>query len=320
MGIRTPVKPEQALGRGVAGNAKALKEMLASIAKTVKPIVDSATAAIEAKLANYLLKTDAANTYSPQGHKHAASDITSGGTTGAGFTVGGNLAATGSVSGAAVSSSGGVSASGAVAGNTGTFNGGLNSTSVYSKTISGTRTATWAQSDGQMGTASSSRRYKQDISPANLDVQAVLAVEVVHYHYINEVRKRDDPSFAEYAGPDYKVATELGVIAEDLHARGLWEFVIYRRESRIEIRTRTVTGTRAVIDEDGEPILDMDGNPTFEPYEFEEEYPAYIDSLAVDENGDPIPEGVHYELLALALFPVVKDHEERIAALEQKLA
>ncbi|MEK6310280.1 MAG: tail fiber domain-containing protein [Curtobacterium sp.] len=185
--------------------------------------------------------------------------------------------------------------------------------------MSGTRVAGWWESaTGRAGTASSSRRFKQDIEPANMDVNAILAIEVVHYHYIAEIRKRDDPTFEDYVGPEYKVATEVGVIAEQLHDLGLWQFVVYQRENYTETRTRPVTLTQPVLNADtNEPVLDDFGEPLMESYEGEEEYTLYLDRLKLNDAGQPIPDGVHYELLALATIPVLQDHERRIAALER---
>ncbi|TFD51949.1 tail fiber domain-containing protein [Cryobacterium sp. Hh11] len=122
-----------------------------------------------------------------------------------------------------------VAATGAVSGTTGTFNTGLYSTDAYSFNITGTRVSGWHQSDGHIGTASSSERYKTNIAPANIDPLAVLSIGVKHYNYIAEVAKRDDSLSPDYVGPDYKVHVEVGAIAEELHAAGLWEFVVYER-------------------------------------------------------------------------------------------
>jgi hypothetical protein len=170
----------------------------------------------------------------------AGGNVTAGGfisPTG-GVSIGGNLSAGGSVSGASVSATGGV------AGATGTFNGGLFSTAVYSTVVSGTRTATWTQNDGTMGTAPSSIRFKTNVVPVAWDdtrVQSILSAQAKYYEYKAELAKRDDPDAPNYVGPDYHVHTEVGYIAEDLHAAGLWEVVIYER------------------DEDGSPKLDASG-------------------------------------------------------------
>jgi hypothetical protein len=134
--------------------------------------------------------------------------------------------------------------------------------------ITGTRVTAWLQTaDGMLGMATSSRRYKQDIEPADLDVDAVLAIELVRYRYIAEVRKRDDPDYEHYVGPDYVPAMELGVIAEQLDDLGLKDFVVY----------------------------------------------------APDGEGGERPDGVHYELLALALLPTIQEQARRLTDLEERL-
>lgn len=311
MPFRTLRSDEQQLGDVLTGPVRAaIREFVASIVPTVIPIVQGSADRITALLGNYLLKTDAASTYSPVGHQHAGGDVSSG-------TLGIPVNTSGAVQG------GTVSAAGAVSGGSVASSGDLRGATLYASgapgyTISGTRVAAWWQSsDGRAGTASSSRRYKQDITPAGMNVDAILAIEVVHYHYIAEIRKRDDPTFEDYVGPDYKVATEVGVIAEQLHELGLWQFVVYQRENYTETRTRPVMLTRPVLNADtNEPVLDDQGEPVTESYEGEEEYTLYLDRLKLGDDGEPIPDGVHYELLALATIPVLQDHERRIAALE----
>lgn len=94
--------------------------------------------------------------------------------------------------------------------------------------ITGTRVSTWTDTaTGLLGTASSSRRYKDHILPIDLDPAAILSIEPKWYSYIAELRKRDDESYEHYVGPEYKVAIEPGMIAEDLHDAGLGAFVVY---------------------------------------------------------------------------------------------
>ena len=89
-------------------------------------------------------------------------------------------------------------------------------------------------STGRHGNTSSSRRFKQDIVDAQIDVDAFLSVVPFLFHYIAEVRKRDDPSFEEYIGPDYVVADEYGLMAEDLDAAGMTPWVYYDADGRPE--------------------------------------------------------------------------------------
>jgi hypothetical protein len=145
--------------------------------------------------------------------------------------------------------------------------------------ITATRVSVWGRTaDGFLGTASSSERYKTNIVDALLSsperAKKILSIGVKHYNYIAELAKREE-------NPDYHVHLEVGAIAEDLHAAGLWEFVVYQRH------------------ED--------------------------DSLVLDENGEPVPDGIHYHLFSLAVLAVTQyqqarldDLEERIKALEGK--
>lgn len=95
--------------------------------------------------------------------------------------------------------------------------------------ITGTRLTVWVETaTGRFGNTASSRKYKQDEAVADVDPEAILAVTGKMFHYIAEVRKRDDPTFEEYIGPDYVVTDEYGFMAEDLHEAGLHPWVIYR--------------------------------------------------------------------------------------------
>lgn len=99
--------------------------------------------------------------------------------------------------------------------------------------ITGARVSTWTDTaTGLLGTASSSRRFKDHIVPFDIAPSAVLSVEPKWYSYIAELRKRDDPTYENYVGPEYRVAIEPGMIAEDLHAAGLGAFVVYNTDGQ----------------------------------------------------------------------------------------
>ena len=120
------------------------------------------------------------------------------------------VASPGAITPTSVTASGDVTASGNVS-----VGGQLLDPDAVSFVITGGRYATWIETaTGRFGNTSSSRRYKQDIVP-------------FVFHYIAEVRKRDDPTFEGYVGPDYVVALEYGLMAEDLHAAGLTPWVYY---------------------------------------------------------------------------------------------
>lgn len=81
----------------------------------------------------------------------------------------------------------------------------------YERTVSGGGYySMWMDSNRRIGRNTSSRRYKEDIAPADLDPAAVLALQPVTYH-----RTSSPPG--EY---------ELGLIAEDVAAAGLPGLVV----------------------------------------------------------------------------------------------
>lgn len=94
--------------------------------------------------------------------------------------------------------------------------------------ITGPRLTLWVETaTGRHGNTASSRRYKMNERPADIDPLAVVSVAPRMFNYIAEIRKRDDPDYEEYVGPDYLVADEIGLMAEDLHDAGLGHLVYY---------------------------------------------------------------------------------------------
>lgn len=116
--------------------------------------------------------------------------------------------------------------------------------------------AMYRNGDGRLGITPSTRRAKKDIAAWAPDRQAVLALEVVTFHYKAHLFAEDDPNRSN-------PALEVGLIAEDVAALGL-EWLVWR-------------------DDDG------------------------------------LPAGIHYERIALALIPVLQDHETRLRALEDRV-
>lgn len=90
----------------------------------------------------------------------------------------------------------------------------------YGYDITYTRRAAWLGNDGRLGWASSSREHKTKIRHARLDPLAILEIAPRLFNYKAEVEKHADD-------PEYKVATEFGAIAEEVHDLGLWEVVVY---------------------------------------------------------------------------------------------
>lgn len=286
MTIKTKIpQPEASVPRSIEALKRALKELGPSIATAFEPVIEGLQATIIATIQEtYWTITQVQSFVSSQlGSYSTTSQM--------------NSAISNAVSSPGDISPSSVSSSGTIAGNV------VKTASGPSTNITGTRVASWLQSsDGTIGTASSSQRYKQDIVPAAVDVKKILQIEVDYFHYIDEVRKRDDPTFDGYVGPSYPVALNIGVIAEQLHSLGLWEAVVYQREPMMVTRTVPQTTTAD------------DGSATTEQVDVEV---VVGDQLKLDTNGDPIPDGVHYELLALYCLEVVQDHETRLAALEK---
>ncbi|WP_166786158.1 tail fiber domain-containing protein [Cryobacterium lyxosi] len=116
-----------------------------------------------------------------------------------------------------------VASTGAVSGTTGTFPTGVSSTGVYTKllTYGGGYKAQYVHVDGTMGYVPSSRQFKQDITPATLDPALLTALQLVTFRYIDAVDNLGD-----------QAETELGLIAEDVHALGLHWLVDYDAEGK----------------------------------------------------------------------------------------
>lgn len=180
--------------------------------------------------------------------------------------------------------------------------------------VTSSRVALWGRTaDGFIGTASSSETLKTGIVDADIDPEVVLALGVKHYSYLAEVAKRDDPKSPDYVGPDYHVATEVGMLAEDLHKAGLWQFVVYAREPVLV--EEPIEDDYTVPPEDGK-------QPN---HRADVRLVRKGDRLKVTEAGEPIPEGIHYTLFSLAVLKAAqyihqrtKDLETRVAALESK--
>ena len=116
---------------------------------------------------------------------------------------------------------------------------------VYTPLATRTNRAVWMDAGGNMGQNTSSRRYKEDVEPAEVDVEAVLSLEPVTYHR----RGVDDPK------------RELGLIAEDVPESLKPQLVIYdverdeggnpvsthRREDGIRYESTLVTMLLAVV-------------------------------------------------------------------------
>jgi hypothetical protein len=158
--------------------------------------------------------------------------------------------------------------------------------------ITAGRVAVWGRtSDGFLGTASSSQRFKTALQAVDLDDRAkrILQIAVGYFEYLAEIARRDDPTSPDYVGPDYHVSVNLGAIAEQLHELGLWEWVVYEREPV----------TQTMTDEDGVAHDVVVG-----------------EKLKLDDTGEPIPFAIHDILIGWAALIVDQYQEKRLAALE----
>lgn len=111
-------------------------------------------------------------------------------------------------------SPGNVSASGR-----GTFPAGVTSTGVYNTllTYGGPYSSQYVHQDGTMGFVPSSRRFKQDIESWTFDPATISYLRVVTFRYIDAVERLGD-----------EAASELGLIAEEVHELGLHWLVDYK--------------------------------------------------------------------------------------------
>jgi len=98
-----------------------------------------------------------------------------------------------------------------------TLNGSLFASGPFGNQLtSGTIRAMAVSSSGSIGWSSSSRRHKQNIVSAGLDIPSILSIEPIDFRYIKEVENLGDLA-----------KVEIGFIAEDLHDAGLTQFVYY---------------------------------------------------------------------------------------------
>lgn len=171
--------------------------------------------------------------------------------------------------------------------------------------ITGTRVAAWLESaTGRIGMATSALRYKTAIADATTDPNAILGLSVKYYQYKSEVAKRDDPTADGYVGPNYHVPTNIGLIAEDFQAAGLWEFINYQYYG-LPCGEDTFT-----TDDEGNETRVLK-NPTTET--------NLAGTLVLDDNGQPVCEGLHYEIFSVAVLIATQSLNTRLTALEARV-
>ena len=114
-----------------------------------------------------------------------------------------------------------------------TLSGQLLVPNAYNTDITWTRRTGWWGNDGRAGYASSSRRKKTAIKPADEEaLAALLDVEPKAFRYRAEVARRTSKRINE--GIDYVPSIELGLIAEELDEVGLGFFVYYGEDGQPE--------------------------------------------------------------------------------------
>lgn len=112
-------------------------------------------------------------------------------------------------------------------------NGEMRVPNAYGFDITYTRRTAWWGNDGRAGYASSSRRKKTSIRPADESaLVALLDVEPKTFRYRREISRRTALRINE--GVDYTPAVELGLIAEELDDVGLGAFVYHDEDGNAE--------------------------------------------------------------------------------------
>ena len=153
----------------------------------------------------------------------AAGDVSAGGD-----VTGANLAAFGSVGGTTVNASASMSAP------SGTFPDALGSAGAYGNALTGTTRPLAVDASGQFGYVSSPARVKTNVQDAAHDPLKLLQVQARTYQYVAEIVERDRraalPPDDPNDDPDYQVATNLGLIAEELEALDLGDLVFYNED------------------------------------------------------------------------------------------
>jgi uncharacterized coiled-coil protein SlyX len=123
---------------------------------------------------------------------------------------------------------------------------------IFNATSSG-GTAVFINSDGKLGTASSSRRFKHDIRPMETTSESILALKPVTFHYRSD--NTATPQFGLIAeevadvNPDLVVRNKNGEIYtvryDAVNAMLLNEFL--KEHKRVEMQQATVTELKSTV-------------------------------------------------------------------------
>lgn len=149
--------------------------------------------------------------------------------------------------------------------------GDVNGGALYSQTINtnitATRVAVWGRmSDGFLGTATSSEKRKANIRPLDVDPEAVLSIEPVYYQWIEQLEERERRAGLPASDPEFQA---------DMHVSTEVGMIAER--------------------------LHEAGLWQFVVYARNDD-----DSLVLDENGDAVPDGIHYVNWGVALQVVAR--------------
>ena len=106
--------------------------------------------------------------------------------------------------------------------------GGTGTPNTYENDLSAsTRRSAWVTDAGVLGYAPSTRASKQDIEPAEFTTEHLRTMTVCLYRYRSAVAREAWVHEFDCVAAPYSAPTEIGVIADDLDAAGLWPFVMY---------------------------------------------------------------------------------------------
>lgn len=215
--------------------------------------------------------------------------------TGGNLSAGGSITAGTSLNGASLAVSS--ATIGSISGLTDlTIGGYLFTPAGYAYDITYTRRAAWLGNDGRLAWASSSITAKELLDEIpEPDVLRILdRLESHHYQRKAELAKHD-------ADPSYHVATEWGGIAEEFHALGLWQVVIYEWDVEWELAD--------VLDANGEPIVNAEG------LHLRARVPGSDRRVP---GSKPRPVGLHYELLGMLALVGLRQHREEHTQLRRE--
>lgn len=166
-----------------------------------------------------------------------------------------------------------------------TAQGDVTGNSVFAQTINtnitATRVAVWGRtSDGFLGTATSSEKRKANIRPLDIDPEAVLSIEPVYYQWIEQLQERERRANMSPDDPDY---------LEDMH--------VSTEVGMIAERLHEAGLWQFVV---------YARNPD--------------DTVMLNEDGEAVPDGIHYVNWGVALQVVARYLASQMAAMQADIS